>query len=239
MASAVLAASSLLLRPGGCADKTDDTTTNNEGGGIRRRNNMRRHLDPWPEDYSLRAVDDDGGHTTASAARRQQGSCSNSSLNCRRAYEFCSRMYEQWTYSYMSAMLNTGATHRRKRRVGDINAATTTTTTTMEGDSSKKAEAAVEEGLSASDLYVVPRNMHSIEPIAKFEESFQSSENNTTTNTTSTYRRLLRALWTIASPSFIPVGFYELFVVVCGTALPLLIRGLIRVVRRSTRRRMI
>jgi len=237
MASAVLAASSLLLRPGGCADKTDDTTTNNEGGGIRRRNNMRRHLDPWPEDYSLRAVDDDGGHTTASAARRQQGSCSNSSLNCRRAYEFCSRMYEQWTYSYMSAMLNTGATRRRKRRVGDINAATTTTT--MEGDSSKKAEAAVEEGLSASDLYVVPRNMHSIEPIAKFEESFQSSENNTTTNTTSTYRRLLRALWTIASPSFIPVGFCELFVVICGTALPLLIRGLIRVVRRSTIRRMI
>jgi len=137
----------------------------------------------------------------------------------------------------MSAMLNTGASRRRKRRVGDINAATTTTT--MEGESSKKAEAAVEERLSASDLYVVPRNMRSIEPIAKFEESFQSSENNTTTNTTSTYRRLLRALWTIASPSFIPVGFCELFVVICGTALPLLIRGLIRVVRRSTRRRMI
>jgi len=215
--------------PGGCADTTDDTTTNNGGGGIRRQKNMRRHLDRWPEDCSLRAVDDDGGHTTASAARRQQGRRSNSSFNCRRAYEFCSRMYEQWTYSYMSAVLNTGASRRRKRRVGDINA----TTTTMEGDSSTKAEAAEEEGLSASDLYVVPRSMRSIELIAKFEESFQRSANNTTTNTTSTYRRLLRALWTIASPSFIPAGFCELFVVICGTALPLLIRGLIRVVESN------
>jgi len=66
-------------------------------------------------------------------------------------------MYEQWTYSYMSAVLNTGASCRRKRRVGDIN---TTTTTTMEGGSNTRTEAAV-EGLSASDLYVVPRNSHS------------------------------------------------------------------------------
>ena len=74
----------------------------------------------------------------------------------------------------MRAVLNTGASRRRKRRVGDINAATTTTTT-MEGDSSTKAEAAVEEGLSASDLYVVPRSMRSIELIAKFEESLHRS----------------------------------------------------------------
>jgi len=32
---------------------------------------MRPHLDPWPEDYLLRAVDDDGGHTTASADSRE------------------------------------------------------------------------------------------------------------------------------------------------------------------------
>lgn len=207
--------------PGGCADTTDDTTTYHEEVGIRRLNNMR-HLDRWPEDYSLRVGDDDDTTT----ARRQQGSCSNN-LSCRRAYEFCSRMYEQWTYSYMSAVLNTGASRRRKQRVGDFNAATTTTT--MDGGSNTKTEAAV-EGLSASDLYVVPRNMRSIELIAKFEESFQRSANNTTTTN---YRRLLRALWTVASPSFIPAGYCELLVVICGTSLPLLIRGLIRVVERN------
>ena len=213
--------------PDGCAV---DAINNNQGGRIRRRN-MRRHLDRWPEDYSMRLVDDDDSHDTtavASAARRQQASCSR--LSCHRAYEFCSRMYEQWTYSYMSVVLNTGASRRRKRRVGDIHAASTVT---LEGDSNNTKADAVIEGLSASDLYVVPRNMRSIELIAKFEESFQrSAANNNTTNTTATanYRRLLRALWTVASPTFIPAGFCELLVVICGTSLPLLIRGLIRVV---------
>jgi len=53
-------------------------------------------------------------------------------------------------------MRNADASRRRKQRVGDINA----TTTTMEGGSNTRTEAAV-EGLSASDLYVVPRNSHS------------------------------------------------------------------------------
>ena len=56
--------------PGGCADTTDDTTTNNGGGGIR---NMRRHLDRWPEDYSLRVfVDDNNNDATAASARGRQ-----------------------------------------------------------------------------------------------------------------------------------------------------------------------
>ncbi|KAL3764321.1 hypothetical protein ACHAW5_008918 [Stephanodiscus triporus] len=53
------------------------------------------------------------------------------------------------------------------------------------------------------------------------------------------YRRLLRALWRVASPSFVPAGFCELVVVICGTTLPLLIRGLIRVVEDNPRGRII
>jgi len=81
------------------ADTKDDTATNNGGGGIR---NVRRHLDRWPEDYSLRVVvDDDYNDTTAVSARgRRQGSCSSRFLRCRGVCDFCSRMYEQWTYIY-------------------------------------------------------------------------------------------------------------------------------------------
>jgi ABC-type multidrug transport system fused ATPase/permease subunit len=44
---------------------------------------------------------------------------------------------------------------------------------------------------------------------------------------------LLRTLWTIAAPTYIPAGICELLVVVCGTTLPLLVRELLAVLEAN------
>jgi ABC-type multidrug transport system fused ATPase/permease subunit len=80
-------------------------------------------------------------------------------------------------------------------------------------------------GLTLSDLYAVPRNMRSENLHRTFDVAYNDRRNRRRGG-----RRLMHALWTVASPALVPAGLCELVVVTCGTAMPLLIRGLIGIV---------
>jgi hypothetical protein len=134
-----------------------------------------------------------------------------------------------------------------------------TTTTTKMSRSTTTSTMTTTDGLTLSDLYAVPRNMRSAVLARAFEGAYRSSSSPSSSSTSSSlstspsspskskskssssptsrrHRRLIRAQWTVASPSFLPTGFCELVVVGCGIAMPLLIRGLIRAVEDDTGR---
>ncbi len=80
--------------------------------------------------------------------------------------------------------------------------------------------------LTSDDLYVVPRNMQSKKLVQVFDQNFPKGS-------ASSRRRLLWTLWKIGAPTFVPAGFCELLVVLCGTALPLLVRQLLKVLEQE------
>ncbi len=75
-------------------------------------------------------------------------------------------------------------------------------------------------GLSLSDLYAVPRSMRSSHLVLTFDEYHERYG-------------LRRALWNVARPTFLPAGACQLIVVICGVAMPLLIRDLVRIVESN------
>lgn len=101
------------------------------------------------------------------------------------------------------------------------------------GAEQRKAGAA---HLGQEHLYVVPESMTS--PIlaasfAKFYQLFGSNE------PMDDRTRLLKTLWKLAIPTYVPAGFCELVVVFCGTAIPLLVRELLRVLEENPNQRII
>ena len=78
--------------------------------------------------------------------------------------------------------------------------------------------------LSVKDLYSVPTSMKSIKLVDKFEQEEQIRPSDQEAS-----KFLLHTLWKIAKPIYIPAGICELMAVLCGTALPLLVRELLRV----------
>ena len=56
---------------------------------------------------------------------------------------------------------------------------------------------------------------------------------------TSPRKRLLKILWKIAIPTYIPAGFCELIVVLCGLGLPLLVRELLWVLENNPNKQII
>ncbi|CAJ1954764.1 unnamed protein product [Cylindrotheca closterium] len=88
--------------------------------------------------------------------------------------------------------------------------------------------------LSQSDLYVVPKAMRSSVLVQLFEENYQKFQSIDKDD-----KRLIKILWNIAIPTYIPAGFCELIVVLCGTGLPLLVRELIRVIEANPRTKIV
>ena len=73
--------------------------------------------------------------------------------------------------------------------------------------------------LVLEDLYQVPASMKSSLLSEEFKEHYQSKAGHK--------RRLIKTLWHVAKPSFIPAGFCQLLTVLCQVALPLLVRELL------------
>ena len=89
--------------------------------------------------------------------------------------------------------------------------------------------------LSQKDLYVIPKSMNSSELVAAFLRFKQLDES----KETSPRKRLLKILWKIAIPTYIPAGFCELIVVLCGLGLPLLVRELLWVLENNPNKQII
>ncbi|KAL3924691.1 MAG: hypothetical protein SGILL_000891 [Bacillariaceae sp.] len=100
--------------------------------------------------------------------------------------------------------------------------------------------------LTSDDLYVVPRAMQSSKLMTQMDQFYnhelqqsqqQQQQQDEAQQSPSTYRqkrrRLLKTLWKIAAPTYIPAGICELLVVICGTTLPLLVRELLTILENN------
>jgi len=147
--------------------------------------------------------------------------------------KFLRTQWGYWTFAYMNVVLDKGAAAARQRRNND-----------NDDDI---------HYLTSDDLYVVPKAMESKNLVHVFEQHYRQQqehkqyvhhEENTKEKITgktsgsdplkASRRRLLWALWKVGSPTFIPAGFCQLVVVICGTALPLLVRELLRVLEQQS-----
>jgi hypothetical protein len=77
--------------------------------------------------------------------------------------------------------------------------------------------------ITQDDLFVAPSNMQSPYLSKQFNESFSAS------SISSTKWKLLKTLWRLAAPTFIPAGLCELITVLCQVAIPLLVREMLSV----------
>ena len=199
-------------------------------------------LNRWPEDPPL---PDHQGHNSS---------------NCLRD-SLLVRAWNNWTYSYMNVVLNKGAKQNKQRQQnnkkkklrsegggGDADG-----DRDDDDDGTASHEDDDVDNLTSDDLYVVPRAMEAswlTEQMEKFYHPTSEGEESSNTAATSmasspspppppppTYRQqrrqLLKALWTIAAPTYIPAGVCELLVVICGTTLPLLVRQLLSVLEEN------
>lgn len=165
-------------------------------------------LNRWPEDPP-----NDGDDEAAGGDKGLEPACCTPSC-------WLYRIYSNWMYSYMNVVLSKGA-KQSKGGEEDLDAA----------------------HLTSDDLYVVPRTMEASLLLTQMEEYYnhQASENSipspdTIDNPTSyrqKRRRLLRTLWKIAAPMYIPAGICELLVVICGTTMPLLVRELLTIIENN------
>lgn len=118
-----------------------------------------------------------------------------------------SQAYQNWTYSYMGSILAKGS----KQMKSGIHS----------------------EKISQQDLFVVPQNMQSPYLSTKFKIFYESESEESMTELTETKKRLMRTLWHLAAPTFIPAGFCELSTVLCQVALPLMVRQLLQVLEKN------
>jgi hypothetical protein len=121
--------------------------------------------------------------------------------------------YTCWTFSYMGSIL-------------------------LKGSQRAKNESAFEK-ITQSDLFPAPTTMQSSYLKTQFKEHFFA----TTTPSgeiadekkllLSTKWKLLRTLWHLAAPTFIPAGFCQFITVLCQIAIPLLVRELLNTLEES------
>lgn len=126
--------------------------------------------------------------------------------------KFLRAKWRYWTFAYMYLVLDKGAQQNK-----------------TDG-----------QHLTSDDLYVVPKAMESKNLVDVFDEHHKRPQDNNEIDDESeaslkaSRRRLLWALWKVGAPTFIPAGFCELLVVICGTALPLLVRELLEVLEQQS-----
>jgi ABC-type multidrug transport system fused ATPase/permease subunit len=182
-------------------------------------------LTHWPEDPSYPATtveeeehDDEKDKTTSSSS----SSSSSWSFWLGRSLR---RQFQNWTYSYMNVVLDQGKHQTRNNGITN---------------------------LTKDDLFPVPATMrsehlvqlyHEHEKKKKKKKNRSDNEDLINSSNSSSNRQqqqpqqsqqtwsLLWTLWNIAAPTYVPAGICELIVVLCGTALPLLVRELLRVLQ--------
>jgi len=133
---------------------------------------------------------------------------------CWNPITFLRTKWRYWTFAYMDVVLDKGAQQNKKNG----------------------------HYLTSNDLYVVPKEMESIQLAEVFEKHYhiipvqdvdQPPPSHTIDSLRASRRRLLWALWKVGASTFIPAGFCQLLVVICGTALPLLVRELLAVLEEQ------
>lgn len=123
-------------------------------------------------------------------------------------WRFICTKWSRWTFAYMSLVLDKGS---QQNKTGG-------------------------KYLTSDDLYVVPRDMQSKKLVQKFDQIYRNNNGSSSSSSpsySSSRRKLLWTLWKIGASNFIPAGFCELLVVLCGTALPLLVRELLEVLEQN------
>jgi hypothetical protein len=137
------------------------------------------------------------------------------------------RMYTIWTYSYMNVILRKGAA-ASKHHDDDNN-----------DDSNNSSDD--DYHLTSNDLYPVPREMKSLKLVFKFESYWEKLVNNSNSKNTdskntkkppkviTTKTILLKTLWYISKPTYVPAGIYQLVSTLCISTMPLVVRQLLYV----------
>ena len=158
---------------------------------------------------------------------------------------FLCRFYSNWTYSYMNVVLRKGAKQKKQDDDDDDD-------NIDDENPSTRSKDVPPNHLTSDDLYVVPRAMESSKLMTQMDQYYhhelqQQRENassddgddddslndNSPSNYRQKRRRLLKTLWKIAAPTYIPAGICELLVVICGTTLPLLVRELLEILENN------
>ena len=116
--------------------------------------------------------------------------------------------YSCWTFSYMESIL-------------------------LKGSQRAKTESAIEK-VTQHDLFAAPTTMQSSYLKSQFKEHFFADPSgDIEEKMSSTKWMLLRTLWRLAAPTFIPAGFCQLITVVCQIAIPLLVRELLNTLEET------
>lgn len=113
--------------------------------------------------------------------------------------------YSCWTFSYMGPIL-------------------------LQGSQRAKTDSAIEK-ITQNDLYMTPTTMQSSFLTSQFKEHFFAAGKSK--KVISTKWKLLRTLWRLAAPTFIPAGFCQLITVLCQIAIPLLVRELLNTLEET------
>ena len=157
---------------------------------------------------------------------------------------WASRVYNNWTYSYMNVILTKGASSNKAfRKKGN----TEDNGNDDDDDDDERVH------LTSDDLYPVPRQMKSIRLVHNFESEWQEKQrsaaqaadpNNETTEITNdetdqekfaaTKRLLMQSLWRVASPTFVPAGIFQLVATVVISCMPLVVRRLLSVLEEGS-----
>jgi len=120
------------------------------------------------------------------------------------------RVYQRWTYSYMSAILRKGS-----RQTFDDGT-----------------------HLVQDDLFSVPHTMESRTLAEKFWKQYEGIVTATATRKNQ-QRKLIVALWRMAIPTFVPAGFCQLVTVLMQVAMPLLVRQLLTVLEENPKEKVV
>jgi len=143
------------------------------------------------------------------------------------------RVYNNWTYSYMTAILKKGA---------EANKAFTKSNRTKGNDTNDDELEKIH--LTSDDLYPVPRQIKSARLVANFERAWelkrsknaqfvQDAFENETEKFAASQKILLQSLWRVARPTFVPGGFFQLVAVLVISCLPLVVRRLLFVLEEG------
>lgn len=85
--------------------------------------------------------------------------------------------------------------------------------------------------LTETDLFPAPSHMRSTVLAATFRQYYCHDDAPMPVSRT---RRMLRALWAVAKPTFVPAGVCELVALSCQVAMPLLVRELLQLLEQKS-----
>jgi len=142
------------------------------------------------------------------------------------------RVWNNWTYSYMNVVLEKGALYNGK-------------SSKRSPESDIDEEKDEKNHLTSDDLYPVPRQMKSARLLRNFElgwrrqhqrilnENSNSEKDEEVIGIKRTKRLLMKSLWKVATPTFLPAGIFQLISILAVSTMPLVVRQLLFVLEEG------